>query len=145
MEENKPPVIPIYKKKVFWILLAAGIIILGGLISWYIIARYNHSENSKNNSEATENEAQTDDQNQDSALTQCTQESYSADETSCESLPEDKICGLGRYIYDNGEEQEHGLEYRNPCSFCSFFDQNGFAELRGTKIYALGYYQGTCK
>jgi hypothetical protein len=80
-----------------------------------------------------------------SGLTQCTTALYNTDEASCTSQAEEKICGSGRYVYDNGQTQNHDNEYRNPCEYCSAFDQNGFMELRGTKIYATGYKLGACK
>jgi 5-hydroxyisourate hydrolase-like protein (transthyretin family) len=62
----------------------------------------------------------------------------------CEKLAEDIVCGRIRSVYDNGQESQVSNEYRNTCSYCAFFDKNGFRELRGTKMYALGYTKGRC-
>ena len=63
----------------------------------------------------------------------------------CDSFPEQTVCGHTRYVYDNGQEQVQTEERRNPCEYCSFFNKDGVRGLRGTKMYTLGYKDGSCK
>jgi len=91
-----------------------------------------------------------------SSLTTCTPEQFSTPEAilaqadwqtfqdPCEKLTEDIVCGRIRSVYDTKQESQVSNEYRNVCSYCEFFDKNGFRELRGTKMYSLGYTKGRC-
>lgn len=63
----------------------------------------------------------------------------------CDSRPEQKVCGYIRSVYDNGMRQDGTQEFSNFCNYCGFFDHKGFKELRGTKMYALGYKEGPCR
>jgi len=75
----------------------------------------------------------------------CSTNDYNMDDNSCASQTPEQVCGQIRSVYDNGEEQIHNSTFRNVCEFCSQFDTNGFLELRGTKMYSLGYMMGACK
>jgi len=81
-----------------------------------------------------------------SDLKPCTPELLNASSSSCADLPEQTICGYERIYYpDVGESAIHAAESPNPCRFCSFFDENGYKELRGSQINVLGYKEENCE
>ena len=79
------------------------------------------------------------------ATVACTAQDYAMDEASCASQTPEKVCGTIRYVYDGGQEQFHDSTSDNVCSYCSQFDADGFLELRGTKMYSMGYKMGACQ
>lgn len=80
-----------------------------------------------------------------SELIKCPQRMLGIDKSKCSSFPNKPVCGYARYIYDNNQTQIHNAQYQNICFYCSDLDTNGFQELRGTKIYSLGYKEGLCQ
>ena len=77
--------------------------------------------------------------------TTCTTADYALDESQCSSQTPEKVCGVIRYVYDNGEEATRSSTFTNVCEYCAQFDANGFLELRGTKMYSKGYSMGQCQ
>ncbi len=77
--------------------------------------------------------------------TTCTTADYALDESQCSSQTPERVCGVIRYVYDNGEEATRSSTFTNVCEYCAQFDANGFLELRGTKMYSKGYSMGQCQ
>jgi len=75
----------------------------------------------------------------------CTVDDFNLDESQCSSQTPEKVCGVIRYVYDNGEEATRSTSFLNVCEYCSQFDASGFLELRGTKMYSKGYSMGQCQ
>ncbi|MDH4358483.1 MAG: hypothetical protein OEV37_00840 [Candidatus Berkelbacteria bacterium] len=75
----------------------------------------------------------------------CTTYEYNLDESLCPSQPPERVCGVIRYVYDNGQEATLSSTFTNVCEYCSQFDASGFLELRGTKMYSKGYTMGQCQ
>lgn len=75
----------------------------------------------------------------------CTAQEYAMEESVCASQTPEPVCGNIRYVYDNGAEQFQNNNFTNVCEYCSQFDTNGFLELRGTKMYSMGYSMGRCQ
>lgn len=80
-------------------------------------------------------------------LLQCPQGMYGVkSEKQCQDPPFNQpVCGHTRSIYDQGQRQDGTQEFANVCAYCGFFDREGKQELRGTKMYALGYTEGRCQ
>jgi len=77
-------------------------------------------------------------------LIQCDPEIFE-NMTSCSDLPDDNVCGYDHTVYEDGSEEDHGVDYRTPCHYCNFFGEDGVKDMMGTKVEALGYIEGECK
>lgn len=73
------------------------------------------------------------------------QENWWEKPDSCETRPEQKVCGYVRSIYDNGIVQVGQQNYRNLYCYCNFFEKDGSRTYRGTEMFSLGYQEGECK
>lgn len=80
-----------------------------------------------------------------SGAASCTALDFNLNESQCSSQTPEKVCGIIKYIYDNGEEATHSSTFNNVCEYCAQFDGSGFLELRGAKMYSKGYSMGQCQ
>ena len=76
-------------------------------------------------------------------LIQCPEDIFS-NMSACQELPDDTVCGYDHTVYENENEEDHGLEYRTPCHYCNFFGEDLVKDMMGTKVKALGYTKGEC-
>ena len=79
-----------------------------------------------------------------SGTASCSAYDFNLDESQCLSLTPEKVCGIIRYVYDNSEEATRSSTFTNVCEYCAQFDESGFLELRGAKMYSKGYSMGSC-
>ena len=77
-------------------------------------------------------------------LEQCPEDIFS-NMSSCTELPDNTVCGYDHTTYEDGREENHGLEYRTPCHYCNFFGKDGVKDMMGTTVESLGYTDGPCK
>lgn len=75
-----------------------------------------------------------------SNLKKCTTEMFST--AICDDVPDAAVCGYDHTTPSNGTEKDHAITYRNSCTYCRMFKEDG-TMIMGT-VKSLGYLDGEC-
>lgn len=126
---------------IFFLIFMGGLV----LLAYIMFQQQSHENKERNlhinnpNKTATPKEEELIPDN----LIDCDEKLFSSMD-KCTDLNDNWVCGYDRTTYENGDIEEHGLDYRTPCHYCNFFGKSMEKDMIGTKAVGLGYTLGKC-